>query len=73
MPPKRAGSSETPVPTTEGAEPDGSALPDEQWKGMTDVLNHIYNFRLQEYVRFQPSHCRDEETTMKSADILQRL
>lgn len=51
MPPKRARSSETPVPTTEGGVPDGSALPDAQWKAMQDILNHIYDYRLPEYVQ----------------------
>ena len=45
MPPKRASSSATPVPTTEGGFADGSALPDEQWKGMQDILNYMYDYR----------------------------
>lgn len=50
MPPKRASPSVTPVPTTEGAVGDGSALPNDQWIGMQWLLDYIYDYRLEEYV-----------------------
>lgn len=50
MPPKRASPSETPVPSTEQNPQEASTIPDEQWEAMRDVLEHIYDYRLEEYV-----------------------
>lgn len=43
--------STTPMPTTEPAHNDGSHLTAAQWEGMQKVLNHIYDYRTEEYVR----------------------
>ena len=42
--------STTPMPTTEAAQNDGSHLTAAQWEGMQKVLNHIYDYRTEEYV-----------------------
>jgi hypothetical protein len=38
------------MPTTEAAQNDGSHLTAAQWEGMQKVLNHIYDYRTEEYV-----------------------
>lgn len=52
MPPKKRerSVSSTPVPSTETAQNDGSHLTNAQWEGMQKVLNHIYDYRTEEYV-----------------------
>ena len=42
--------STTPMPSTEAAQNDGSHLTAAQWEGMQKVLNHIYDYRTEEYV-----------------------
>lgn len=42
------------MPTTEPAQNDGSHLTAAQWEGMQKVLNHIYDYRTEEYVRKHP-------------------
>ena len=42
--------STTPMPTTEAAQNDGSHLTAAQWEGMQKVLNHIYDYRTEEWV-----------------------
>jgi len=54
MPPKRAASSATPEQSVEtaaaiAAAADGSALPNEQWSAMQEILNYIYDYRTAEY------------------------
>ena len=46
--------STTPMPTTEAAQNDGSHLTAAQWEGMQKVLNHIYDYRTEEYVDMYP-------------------
>lgn len=38
------------MPTTEAAQNDGSHLTAAQWEGMQKVLNHIYDYRTEEWV-----------------------
>jgi chromatin structure-remodeling complex subunit RSC1/2 len=38
------------MPSTEAAQNDGSHLTAAQWEGMQKVLNHIYDYRTEEYV-----------------------
>lgn len=56
MPPKRRSPSSTPVPSTEGAQGDGSQLPEAEWKAMQDILSTIYNYRTAEYVQLTYSY-----------------
>ena len=44
MPPKRASPSPTPEEETGGPK-EASTLSEEEWKGMQDLLTHIYDYR----------------------------
>ncbi|KAK4988650.1 hypothetical protein LTR66_007256 [Elasticomyces elasticus] len=43
---KRKSRSSTPIPSTEGAQPQGPTLPEQEWKGMKTVLDSVYEHRL---------------------------
>lgn len=49
---KERAPSETPIPSTEVAQPDGaaSAVTEDEWKAMKTVLDNIYAHRADEYV-----------------------